>query len=252
MIRSRLRFSAVPTRGTPIVLCFPGTLCSPTIFDRLAISDELGLQFVMVSWMTSPGSWDLESLGRRTVALIRELDLGPVYLAGHSTGGVIALVATLLEPQLVRGLLLSSTGANMKGHGDVHSGIRAIRERWGADLRVRFIHRCFHYGPDSRLMRDLLSYAGTVRQEAALEALESQVELDLQPDLGQIEIPVVVVHGEHDRARPSAHAELLTRELPRAQLVVLDAGHMPMVEDPRGFAAALRTLIASVENHAGQ
>lgn len=234
------------------MLCFPGTMCSPVIFDRLAVSDEVGLRFVTVSWMTSPGPWDLESLGRRVVALIRELGSGPVYLVGHSTGGVIALVATLLEPQLVRGLLLSNTGANMKGHGDVHSGIKAISERWGADLHMRFIHRCFHYGPDPRLMRDLLSYAGTVRQEAVLEALKSQVELDLQPKLGQIEIPVVVVHGEHDRARPSTHAELLTRELPRAKLVVLDAGHMPMVEDPRGFATALRTLTSLAESHAGQ
>lgn len=250
MIQSRLQLSAVPTPGIPVVLCFPGTMCSPVIFDRLDTLEELGLQFVKVSWMTSPGPWDLESLGRRTVALIRELDLGTVYLAGHSTGGVIALVTTILEPQLVRGMLLSNTGANMKGHGDVHSGIKAISERWGTDLHIRFIHRCFHYDPDSRLMRDLLSYAGTVPQEAALEALKSQVKLDLQPKLGRIEVPVVVVHGEHDRARPLTHAELLTRELPHASLIVLDAGHMPMIEDSRGFRAALRTLVAPVENHA--
>lgn len=248
MIRSCLRFSTAPVQGRPIVLCFPGTMCSPAIFDPLEDSNELGLQFVAVSWMTSPGPWDLEHLGRRAVALIREFESGPVYLLGHSTGGVISLATAILEPRLVRGLLLSNTGANTQGHSDIHVGIKAVRERWGADLHARFIRRCFHYGPDPRLAQSLLSYAGTVRQEAVLEALESQAKLDLRPKLGQIRSPVVVVHGEHDRARPPAHAELLTRELPNAESVVLDAGHMPMVEDPAGFVAALRTLVSSAED----
>lgn len=243
MNRSRLQFSIKASPGMPTVLCLPGTMCSPAIFDQVMSRDNLPAQYVRVSWMTSPGPWDMDALGERTIALIRECDMGPAYLVGHSTGGTIALVAALKEPSLVRGLLLANTGANMKGHGDVSSIIHAIKEEWGQDLWVRILKRCFYYEQEPDFMQTLLSYAAALQQEVALSALESQFELDLEPELSNVVPPVVIAHGIHDQARPIAQAELLAERIPRAELVPLDAGHTPMVENPEGFSKALHQLV---------
>lgn len=230
--------------GMSVMLCLPGTMCSPEIFGRVEVPRGLDVQLLPVSWMTSPGPWDIETLGGRIAALIRELDAGPAYIAGHSTGGAIALAAAIKEPSLVHGLLLSNTGANMKGHGDVGSIFRAISEEWGADLQARILNRCFHREPDTELMRALLTYAAGLRKECALAALESQYALDLEAELGRIIAPTVIAHGVHDRARPVAHAELLAARIPQAELIPLDTGHTPMAEDPPGYSAALDRLLA--------
>lgn len=230
--------------GMSAMLCLPGTMCSPEIFGSVEAPHGLDVQLLPVSWMTSPGPWDIETLGGRIAALIRDLGAGPAYIAGHSTGGTISLATAIKEPSLVNGLLLSNTGANMKGHGDAASIIRAIGEEWGADLQARVLNRCFHREPDPVLMRALLSYAAGLRKECALEALESQYALDLEPELGRITAPTVVAHGVHDRARPMAHAELLAAGIPRAELIPLDTGHTPMAEDPPGYSAALGRLLA--------
>lgn len=230
------------------MLCLPGTMVSPIVFDGIRAPDDCGLQLVGVSWTTSPGPWEVTALAERVVILIRELDAGPVYLAGHSTGGAIALAAALQAPDLVCGLLLSNTGPNLKGHGDHDATLLAIEREWGPDLHARFLKRCFHYQPEADLARDLLSYIASCQKEAVLAVLKNQGEVDLEPDLEKITAPAVVAHGQHDRARPVAHAELLARNIPQAELLLLDAGHTPMVENRIGYEDALCRLCSIAGN----
>lgn len=239
---SRLRLTVEPSPDRELVLCIPGTLCAPAIFPPDPPGGDL--QLVPVSWMESPGPWDLPTLGARLVALVDELGRGPLRVAGHSTGGAIALAAATADPQAVRGLLVSNTGANMHGHGDAAAILRAFTEEWGPDVRRRVLERCFHYRPDEALMAQLVAWAEDVPQEVGVAAVASQLQLDLQRALHRITAPTVVAHGRHDRARPVPHAELLAREIPHAELVLLDAGHTPMAEDPRGWSTALRRLQA--------
>jgi hypothetical protein len=58
------------------LLCLPGTYCSPEVFEGLDEAAFPDVQILPISWMTSPGPWDLEALGRRVAVLLRELDLG--------------------------------------------------------------------------------------------------------------------------------------------------------------------------------
>src|SRR5437588_12220041 len=103
---SDLQLTREPVPGKAILLCIPGTYCSPEVFETLNEAAFPNLQLLPVSWMTSPGPWDIPTLGRRLAELIRELSDSPVFLVGHSTGGAIALAAALAEPSFIRGLLL--------------------------------------------------------------------------------------------------------------------------------------------------
>lgn len=49
---------------------------------------------------------------------------------------------------------------------------------------------------------------------------------DLRPRLGEITAPTLVVHGTDDRLFPAAHGQALAREIPDAELLLLDrVGH---------------------------
>jgi pimeloyl-ACP methyl ester carboxylesterase len=237
-----LQLMREPVAGRTTLLCIPGTYCSPEVFDYIDEKAFPELQIVPVSWMTSPGPWDIPTLGRRVAALLRERNLGPALIAGHSTGGPIALAAALADPTLVSGLVLIDTGANTQGHGDIERFIKIIEQGPDSTFFQQLLRRSFYHQPDDALIERMIAYATSVPREAALQVLTSQVELDLVDALPTLSMPVMVVHGRYDQARPVAHAELLAERLPHAELRLLDTGHTPMVEAPDAFAQAVRDL----------
>ena len=247
MLSSALQLTREPLAGRKLLLCIPGTYCSPEVFDLLDEAAFSGFQIVSVSWMTSPGPWDIPTLGQRVASLLHELDLGPTLIIGHSTGGPIALAAALSAPSLVSGLLLADTGANTQGHGDIASIIKVIEKGPGPDFFQKLLRRSFYYQPDAALIQRMTAYATSVPREAALQVLTSQAALDLTEALPTLTMPVMVVHGRYDQARPVAHAELLVEHLPHAELRLLDTGHTPMVEAPSAFEQALQHLCTMID-----
>jgi pimeloyl-ACP methyl ester carboxylesterase len=55
--------------------------------------------------------------------------------------------------------------------------------------------------------------------------------------LAQIELPVTIVNGRHDRVVPLANAEFLDERLPDSRLEIIDAGHFIWEEEPATYAA---------------
>jgi pimeloyl-ACP methyl ester carboxylesterase len=62
--------------------------------------------------------------------------------------------------------------------------------------------------------------------------------------LDYIDIPTLVIVGSRDRLTPRAAARSLATSIHGAQLKVIpDSGHMPMLEHPDEFNAALRGFL---------
>lgn len=53
-------------------------------------------------------------MAERLLILIEELDVGPAYVASHSTGGATALAAAVRDFGSIGGLVLSNTEPNLK------------------------------------------------------------------------------------------------------------------------------------------
>ena len=80
----------------------------------------------------------------------------------------------------------------------------------------------------------------------AAAALERENEELPNPDLGAISTPTLVAVGANDNADFRAIAERLARELPNAQLAVIEgAGHLPSMERPEETAALVRSFLRS-------
>jgi pimeloyl-ACP methyl ester carboxylesterase len=227
----------------PVAVAIPGTLCSPTVFDRLGarLADHVVLD--PVSWMTEPGPWDLGTVADR----IARRYTGPVVVIGHSTGGAIAMRLAVDHPDLVSALLIVDSGAHMKGHGDVDRILATMEHSWGPELHAAVLDRSFASPLDPADRADLLAYAAEVPVRAALEALRSQRDLDLTPGLADLTCPATVVHGTLDPTRTPAQARELADAIPGARLRLLDTGHTPVYEDPDSVAEELLALLARVD-----
>jgi pimeloyl-ACP methyl ester carboxylesterase len=71
--------------------------------------------------------------------------------------------------------------------------------------------------------------------------------VDSVPDLGSINVPTLVIVGEHDVLTPPSDSELLAERIARSKLVTVpQAGHMANLENPDAFNEALIEFVRSL------
>ncbi|MCD2196085.1 alpha/beta hydrolase [Actinomycetospora endophytica] len=234
-----------------VLVGLPGTICSPAVFAPTAEALRGTVEVHAVSWMTEPGPWKVPDVADAVARRIETRHGGPVVLVGHSTGGAIAAHLAGRRPDLVAALVLVDTGAHTRRHGDVDSIIARFRDEWGEPIRRAVVDRSFAGELPPEVHAELLRYAAEVPQQAAVEVLESQRDLDLTAGLLAFDGPAAVVHGIHDRARSVAEAEELAALLPTATLHWADCGHTPVHEAPDVVAGAVRDVLARVSPRIG-
>jgi pimeloyl-ACP methyl ester carboxylesterase len=75
-------------------------------------------------------------------------------------------------------------------------------------------------------------------------AARALLAADARADLAAVQARTLVLAGRTDHLVPLADAEELARALPDGRVHVLDAGHVPMVEQPAAFSRALLGFLA--------
>jgi pimeloyl-ACP methyl ester carboxylesterase len=237
---------APPQPRLPTVVAIPGTLCSPCVFRRLGACLDGRARFETVSWMTEPGPWDLPSIADRIADRLAREGAGPVLALGHSTGGAIAMRLAIAHPDAVSALVLVNTGAHMRGHGDVDRFLARLSGDSDAHVFEALLARLFATPAEPADVAELRAYAAAVRPEVALEALRSQRELDLTPELAALRCPTTVIHGHLDPVRSADQAKELAASIPGASLRLLEAGHTPVYEAPQAVAAEVLAVLERV------
>lgn len=184
--------------------------------------------------------------------VITEWGRGPVVFVGLSMGGLVGQGLAIRHPQLVRGLLLANTAAVYADAGRAGLAQRAAAVRAGGMAAVA----------DGVLER-FLSDATRASQPALAAGVRADLQradaegyalaaLAIQPadwlgGLGQIRCPVQVVAGALDAGSTEAMAQVIASGIAGAQLSVLDAAHLSVLEQPAGFWAALQALLGRVD-----
>lgn len=235
--------------SAPPVVGIPGTLCTPAMFRPLARELAGRARLAAYDWMTGPGPWDIPAVADRLLATARRrTGRAPVVLAGHSTGGAIALQAAVRDAErgerLVAGVLVMNSGANTAGHGDIDALIDTFRASKYRGWRAVGGRRSFATPPGPAMRLRMEAYARRVPVEAVIDVLSSQRDLDLAPWLAAITCPVTVLHGTRDRARTPAHARAIADGVAAGEVHWAFTGHTPHVEDPPAAAGALVSLLS--------
>ena len=163
-------------------------------------------------------------------------------LAGESMGAATCLQAVLADPERFLGLVLFDGVPAMVGTAPDTSQIRGDYAAYVHD----FVEACVPE-PDSehvkRWGRQILLRADP---EAAARMIESHFEQAIAPDLSQISVPTLVIHGELDVIAPLDLGRQVASAIPNAELVVLPSGHVPTMTRPAEVVNAINTWSAQL------
>jgi proline iminopeptidase len=232
-------------------------------FDRLA-SRRLLIYYDQRGGGRSPVDRDVPVGWQEHVADLEALrriwEIPRLSIAGYSWGALLALLYALEHPDRVASLALvspappwrsaraeferrlaerNSTPEIQAERARVQAG--GLRERSPEAYRkAMFELSVAGYFHDWTRARDLTPFRITGRtQDAVWESLGA---FDLRPRLPSLHVPALVVHGEDDPIPMETARE--TARLLDARFVPIPAcGHVPYVEAPDGFVAALDAFL---------
>jgi pimeloyl-ACP methyl ester carboxylesterase len=176
-------------------------------------------------------------------------------LVGHSLGGAVALTLASRHADRVRRLVLVAP-AGMHAYpelvgnvaGRLSEPLNALR-RAGAPLADRAWGRRLLLAagvsdaksiPPSEVRMLVRASHGATRIR---EALAAAAAADLRPLLRALPLPVGAIWGAHDHVVPLRGLAALRECRPEAPVEIVErAGHIPMIERPAAFAAALERV----------
>lgn len=197
-----------------------------------------------------PGAYRVERVVDDLARVQEQLAPGePAVLAGLSFGGLASLHLALREPARVRALVLVGSGPGFK-NPDAQARWEAMVERTASFVETKGM-QAFAASRASATLVGLHPEAPAA--VAAARAIAAQTPHGIahfarrvagpaEPvldRLGEIEAPALVLVGEHDEQFLRA-ADVLAARLPRAERVTIaGAGHIPNLDAPEAFDAAL-------------
>ncbi|HZG89052.1 MAG TPA: alpha/beta fold hydrolase [Pseudonocardia sp.] len=183
------------------------------------------------------------------VGLLDAVRVPRAVVVGLSMGGQIALDLAHRHPDRVAGLLLADTSAD--GEPDVaqrRAGAdRLLRE--GMDpYAVQNLYRMVRPGAPPDVAGHVLDMMRNADPAGAAAAQRARADRpDLLGELAGMDVPTVVVVGDEDTFTPVADARAIADRIPGAELVVVEgAAHLPNLEQPAAFDAALAHLLTRV------
>ena len=201
-----------------------------------------------------PGKTPLDVFADDLAALLDHLDIRDVVIGGLSMGGQIVMEFARRYPRRVRGLVLAATFARAEdeqGKRDRNRmADRLMREGMRGYAREvlpkMLAERSIAALPD--VASHVITMMCATDPEGAAAALRGRAERPSYVEtLASLAVPALVVFGTEDAFTTRQDAERMHTLLENSELVCLDGvGHMPNLESPEAFNAALLRLLDRV------
>ncbi len=188
--------------------------------------------------------------------ICRELELHDVVFVGHSVSAMMGVLAAVEEPDRFDRLVLVCPSprylddeAYVGGFSreDIDGLLDSLESNylgWSAAMAPAIMGNADRPELGAELTD---SFCRTDPQIAKLFARTTFLS-DNRDDLRRANVPALVLQCQEDVIAPLAVGEFVQRELPDAQLVILEAtGHCPNLSAPEETIAAIETFLASAE-----
>lgn len=223
------------------------------LIPHLALDHRLVMFDLRGHGQTTLGAPDgtLAQLSEDLVALMDAIGLERADLVGFSLGGTLVMRLAIDHPERVRRLLPVSTSSRVgrtaagwyeDRAAKAEAGGGAFRAALEADTREQFANAPAELAEHLRMRvqstADPRGFANACRAMAGLGAAP------LDPELGRVEAPTLVVACDRDALCPPRAGEIITAGIPGSRLAIVEgSGHQVEVEKPRELAELINGFL---------
>lgn len=207
----------------------------------------------------APEPLSLEQLADDAGALASHLGAEQTLALGHFHGASVALELALRHPSRVAGLVLVAASPGQLGSSESLADtldatptppevqvLQRVPPASDAELEATMHALAPFFFHDTGQSDPRQVFAGArFDARTAVQVMQPLHWWSAVERLGDVRVPVLLVTGRHDVFCPPSEAERIRRKVPHADLVVLEhGGHLPWVEEPDAFDAAVHDWLA--------
>jgi pimeloyl-ACP methyl ester carboxylesterase len=203
-------------------------------------------------------SYDLLWICDRVIGFLKAKGIERASFIGGSMGGHLAMLIALKNPEMVERLVLMGASGTWEPPGPLLSlTLRTLyseaiitdhlRRNWPTIFPRMFVSH-------TPVTEDLFRYQMALKADEArygpeglamARALRSIFFHSCRASASRIQAPVLLIWGEHDEVHFPAAAAVLRERIPDSRLVVVpDAGHEVMVDQPQVFNRTVSRFLA--------
>ncbi len=232
--------------------------------SRYGLADHFpGIPVAAQDEGASASPYGLGAYARDLAALLKQLNLGPVWLVGHSLGGSVALWMAHCFPELVQGVVCLNSGGGIylerefqqfRQAGQYIVGWRRPWLRYTLLpllLTRMMVHRPLDYSWGRDRCLDLLQADGAAALGTLLEST-TEAEVHLLPRLvATLRQPVYFVAGRQDQVMNLRYVKHLagylqaSRQGQNTVTEIENCGHLAMIEQPIVVAKVIQGILAA-------
>ena len=190
--------------------------------------------------------------------VLHALGIARALVVGHSMGGRILLEAARIDQSRFAGMVLSGaqsaylehmTPAERQSYVENRQALFA-GEAMRPDAAARVAQGVLAPGTGDEIVDEMVESFMALKREGYLAALAASVGMDARDVLGRITVPTRVVGGSLDTVCPAEETRRIAEAIGQGPAEILQGvGHMPNLEAPDRFLAAIGPFLAA---HASQ
>jgi 3-oxoadipate enol-lactonase len=198
----------------------------------------------------------IATLAEAAVAWLERLGVAKPVLVGHSIGGMIVQEMLARRPDLPGAAVLVATSAAF-GSSDGTFQREFLAARLGpldagrsmAELAEPIVAGMLGGAPDPEGRARAVAAMAATPEAAYRATVRALVGFDRRAALADIRVPTLLIAGEKDPNAPAATMHKMAARIAGARIVVLPGcGHLPNLEAPAAFDAALGDFLATLSD----
>jgi pimeloyl-ACP methyl ester carboxylesterase len=242
--------------GPPVLLLHAFPLCAAMFRPQV---DALGSRFrFLLPDLRGFGHSDVDpepvtmtDFADDALALLDHLGVEQAAVGGVSMGGYVALALLRTDPSRVRALILSDTQLLADDEAvreKREQTAQALLARGAAVLEEILLPRLLGQPAAPEVEDRVRALIRSTSARGAASATRGMAQrADARDILGRFAGPLLVMVGEKDAITPLSRAQELADRVRGAQLVQIPgAGHLPNLEAPAAFNAALERFLSAL------
>lgn len=213
----------------------------PPVLRRLEETAVYALDLPGHGRSDPPAHDNIAAYADAVIGFIDALGLQNVTLLGHSMGGAVAQTAVLHHHPAIVQLILIGTGATLPVSDAILNGLMNDPE---ATVRLANKFSWARTAPERMVAMgaEVLLKVDPAVLHADFVACN---RFDVREQLGQIDVPTLVISGENDKMTGVENGRFLADNIPNAQFAIVEGGgHMMALEQPAVVADLVRNYLS--------